>query len=226
MKAICVSDGLRRGVLVARWLGMASLGLMASACCPHPPGFVPRVPSECSNWDSTLSRHEIRGFANDLAHQLPDWQSTIDRSVQVDYGGLKAAAIKMARAPRCVQLPVLESYLRAYGDYLEYDDAKMSGLFVLMRVIFDLPTQYTGSDVRKYGWWERPSHKAGEGFPMSWPVHEDPSGRVLEIDACRGAVMAGGGLRYNPVREYAYFAERFPMRTVAEIQALEIRGRP
>ncbi len=219
------TGSLRRRLLVAQGVGVALLSLLASACC-HPPGFVPRVPSECMNWDYKRSRHEIRGLANDLADLLPDWQSTLDRSVQVDYGGLKAAAIKMARAPRCVHRPVLESYLRAYGGHIEYDDAKMSGLFVLMRVIFDLPTQYTGRDVQKHGWWDRPSRKAGEGFFMSWPVREDPSGRLLEIDGCRGAVMAGGGLRYNPLHEYEYFAERFPMRTVAEIQALEIRGRP
>jgi CubicO group peptidase (beta-lactamase class C family) len=214
---------------------VAILGLGASACC-HPPGFIPRVPSECINWDYKQSRHEIRGFANDLANLLPDWPSTMGNwqkpgSVRPDYGGLKAAAIKLARAPQCVHRAVIESYNRAYGGglaYIEYDEAKTSGLFVLMRVLFRLPTHYTGSDVRAYGWWYRPSRKVGaeKGFDMSWPVHEDPSGRVLEINWYRGAGMAGGGLNYDAVREYAYLAERFPMRTVAEIQALEIRPRP
>jgi hypothetical protein len=177
-----------------------------------------------------MSRHEIRGIANDLADLLPNWESTGQNrqkpgSVRVDYGGLKAAALKMARTPRCVHLPVIESYNRAYGGglaHIEYDEAKTSALFVLMRVLFKLPTHYTANDWG-YGWWYRPR---GHDDDISWPVHEDPSGRVLEIDWYAGAGMIGGGLNYDAVREYEYFAERFPMRTPAEIQALEIRARP
>jgi hypothetical protein len=49
-------------------------------------------------------------------------------------------------------------------------------------------------------------------------------GGVLEIGRFIGASMASGGLRYDTVREYEYFAEHFPMRSLPEIQALSIRA--
>lgn len=225
------TDGQRQRILLLQWLAIALFGSLLSACCPHPPGFVPRIPSECSNWDSTLSRHEIRGLTNDIADGVPDWQDDSRNwrkpgSVPFDAAAFKTAAIKMARAPQCVHRAVLESYMRAYGEDSEADDAKISGLFVLMRVLFVLPTHYTKGDGRNFAWFDHPPRGTDGAYDMSWPVHEDPSGSVLEIDRCRGASMAGGGLRYNAVREYEYFAERFPLRSLAAIQALTIRARP
>jgi hypothetical protein len=216
VKTIPAADGRRPGIFAARWLGLALLGLLASDCCPHPPGFIPRIPSECGNWDSTTTLDEIRAFANDLADLLPDWHSTGENlqkpgSVRLDYGGLKAAAIKMARAPRCVQWAVIESYYRAYCDQREYDRPKCSKMLPLMRVLFVVPTRDADGTESK----------------TAWPVRPDPSGRVLEIDHYQGMFPAWG-TEYNPRSEYAHFVEgaRFPIRTPAEIQALEIRARP
>jgi hypothetical protein len=214
MKAMPTSTSRRRpGILLARWLGMVLLGMATSHCGPHPPGFVPRIPSECGNWDSRASRNEIRGFANDLANLLPDWYRTRkDPSVKPDYGGLKAAAIKMARAPQCVQWAVIESYYRAYCDQREYDAPMCMRMLPLMRVLFVVPT----------------GHPEGTDFLNAWPVHPDPSGDVLEIDWYRGMPISVSMGFYNPRGEYAHFAvdKRFRMRTLAQIQALEIRARP
>jgi hypothetical protein len=68
--------------------------------------FVPKTESECGTkalrpWVPLPS--ELRALASELADELPDWSSTEDPSVELDYDGLKAAAIKMASAPNCVQ---------------------------------------------------------------------------------------------------------------------------
>jgi hypothetical protein len=59
-------------------------------------------------------------------------------------------------------------------------------------------------------------------FDLAWPVHADPRGRVLEIDRSRGT---GRHFSYNALAEYDYFAKHFRMRSTAEIDALDIRGR-
>ncbi len=207
------SDGRRLGILAARWLGIALLGLMASACCPHPPGFIPRIPSECSAWDYKTSRHEIRAFANDLADRIPGGETIYHSPTPVDYRGLKAAALKMARAPRCVQETVLESYRRAYADDLEYDISKSLRMALLLRVLFVLPTRLPLDN--------------GKHLDLAWPVHEDPSGRTLEVERHLEYLVPGYDRFYDPLSEYYKFIERrYRMRTPAEIQALEIRDRP
>jgi hypothetical protein len=199
-------------------------------CCPHPPGFIPRINPECGNWDWTTSRNEIRGLANDLADQLPDWESTGDPSVTINYKGLKAAAIKMARAPECVRRAIIGSYCRAHCKTNHPDFSKASGMFLLMRVLFiPHPTSDRGE---KHDSWVRrsdlhsPDSAMATEFDPAWPVHADPSGRVLEIDRCLGSSSHGSGIGYDALDEYDYFAKRFRRRTPAEIEALEIRGRP
>jgi hypothetical protein len=153
-------------------------------------------------------------------------ESPRDPGVTIDFKGLKAAAIKMARAPVCVQRAVIESYCR---EYCRADNPgfKASGLFLLMRVLFVVPSRHPASDARKHHSWSHPYNLRPPGSPvateydLAWPVYADPRGRVLEIDR-----VPEKGRYYSALREYIYFAERFPRRTPAEIDALEIRDRP
>lgn len=214
------------------WLAIVLLAITAPGCCPHPPGFIPRINPECSRWDWTTSRNEIRGLASDLADQLPDWESTGDPSVTIDYKGLKAAAIKMTRAPECVRRAIIESYCRAHCKTNHPDFSKASGMFLLMRVLFVVPSRHPASDARKHHSWTHPSFLRPPGsaveteYDLAWPVHADPGGRVLEIDRCLGSSSHGSGIGYDALHEYIYFEERFPRRTPADIDALEIRARP
>jgi hypothetical protein len=207
-------------IIPSRWLGIALLAMACLHCCPHPPGFVPRTNPECSRWDWTTSRSEIRGLASDLADQLPEWERTTSPSVSLDYKGLKVAAIKMARAPECVRRAVIESYWRAYYKRLAPDLYKTSWIFLLMRVLF---VPHATSDRGAYpAGWIRPSESTAADFDLAWPVRADPRGRILEIDRSRGT---GRNSSYHAPAEYDYFAAHFRMRTTAEIDALEIRGR-
>jgi hypothetical protein len=198
---------------------------MTAHCCPYPPGFVPRIQPECRGWDWTASRNEIRGLANDLAEKLPDWSSTTNPSVNVRYDGLKAAAIQMARAPRCVQRAVVESYCRAYCEEVRPDYPKTSGMFLLMRVLFVHP--HISDHTEGFGGW-MPIRWSESSAPIKpgagWPVYEDPSGRFVEIDRSRGGILFH--FAYHALAEYDYNAAHFRMRTPAELAALEIRGRP
>lgn len=212
-------------IVPSRWLAIALLAMTAPGCCPHPPGFIPKTTPECSWWDWTTSRNELRGLANDLADQLSDLESPHDPAVTIDFKGLKAAAITMARAPVCVRRSVIASYCREYCKE-NNPNFKASGMFLLMRVLFVVPSRHPTDDARKHHSWSRPSFLRPPGSPaqtesdLAWPVYADPAGRVLEI-----VQVPGRGSYYSALREYDYFAERFPMRTSVEIDALEIRSR-
>jgi hypothetical protein len=170
---------------------------------------------------------EIRRLAVELAEQLPDWSSTIDPSVNLDYSSLKAAAIKMASAPECVQRAVIEAYPLVYTSYRS-DPPNASGMFLLMRVLFVLPADDPRSTTVASAWLQPVHDEANrtKAWNYQWPVRVNPHERVLEIERCQGTRRGVPGW-YGAKAEFHFFKSgaRFPMRSPAEIEALEIRGR-
>jgi hypothetical protein len=159
---------------------------------------------------------------------LPDWSSTENASVSLDYRGLKAAAIKMASAPECMQRAVIKAYSHKYNR--RPDLPKLSGLYLLMRVLFVVPSDRTmKKNVGVFSPWSRPvvleAEQTGK-WNYLWPVRVDPHGHGLEIERCQGIGEHSGG-HYAAIQEYHWLKSdlRFPMRAAAEIDALEIRGR-
>ncbi len=196
--------------------------------------FVPRTESGCSA-SSTRAwlplPGELRALASELADELPDWSSTEDPSVDLDYDSLKAAAIKIASAPSCVQLAVIETYSKEYCEPARIDLPKASGMFLLLRVLFLLPTDYPKKDAEMFSNWSYPVRDEAQRtskWDLSWPVHAKPGENMLEIERCQGFPGNGTFRLYQAFAELRYF--RNPkvsrMRTPAEIEALEIRGRP
>jgi hypothetical protein len=184
---------------------------------------VPRTIHECKGWDP--SPDELRRLANELAEKLPDWSSTVDPSVTLDYAGLKAAAIGLASAPECVQWPVIETFTNEFRGPSKSKLAALSGMFLLMRVLFVLPPDYRGSRAA-FTEWNRPMRLEStrtNKWNNQWPVLVNPDEPVLEIERCQNTATG-----YGAVWELAYFKLdlRFRTRTPAEIEALTIRGRP
>ncbi len=180
-------------------------------------------PNECSRWDPDGSADEIRRLAIELRDELPDWTSTADPSVHLDYRGLKAATIKLAAMPECVQRAVLREYPR------HAKVAKVSGLFLLLRVLFVLPSDaraYVGTPYACDRPDEDKATKKTKWYDVQWPVHVHPKGGALEIARCPKS--KGGNFYYHPVEEFYHWTTRshFPPRTPAEIEALEIREAP
>jgi hypothetical protein len=174
---------------------------------------------------------ELRALASELADELPDWSSTEDPSVNLDYDGLKAAAIKIASAPNCVKSAVIETYSKEYCEPARTDLPKASGMYLLLRVLFVLPTDYPIKDVHTFSTWAHPVNAEAEKtskWDLSWPVHAKPGENVLEIERCQGFPGNSTFTRYQAFTEFLYFwnMNRGHTRTPAEIHALEIRGRP
>jgi hypothetical protein len=149
--------------------------------------------------------------------------------VNLNYEDLKEASIKMASAPACVRSAVIKAYSDEYCDLGYPDLPKASGMYLLMRILFVLPTDYPIKDVHAYSTWSHGVKVQAEKslkWDLSWPVHAKREEDVLEIERCQGFPGSGSYTRYQALTEFDYFRQRFRMRTPAEIEALEIRGRP
>jgi hypothetical protein len=166
-----------------------------------------------------------------LTDELPDWSSTENPDVDVDYEGLKATAIRIANAPYCVQRAVIETYSKEYCAVGRPDLAKASGMFLLLRVLFELPTDHPFKDSRWFTTWSYPARDESlrtSKWPLSWPVHARPGEKVLEIERSQG--FPGGNNNtykvYWAFDEFQYFWKltRGRTRTPAEIEALEIKA--
>jgi hypothetical protein len=82
-----------------------------------------------------------------------------------------------------------------------------SGLYVLLRVVFDLPAQHPRDDTKVFGGWLHPSINDGQPmFDLSWPVR-------IEAGSIRVEPFSGYfGKGYDAVGEYRWFASAFKMR--------------
>jgi hypothetical protein len=142
--------------------------------------------------------------------------------VRADYVNLKTAAVAMARAPEVEQRNVIAAYSWAYCEMAVADGPRASGMYLLLRVLFVLPTRYTGSDAATFGSWPRPAAGPGE-WDLSWPVHIEPGTHALHVEPFPSGQRWCDTRPYPALLEYDYFAARFPRRSPAEIEALEIR---
>jgi len=162
--------------------------------------------------------------AKELGDLLPDWWSTRDPRVRLDYVNLKAAALALAHAPEAERRNVISAYSWAYCEMTMPDLPRASGMYLLLRILFVLPTRHPSDDTRSFSAWERPSRGVGDtAWDLSWPVHVDPSGDVAQVDRClawQGRHLIYGYLAYT---EYEYFAAQFPLRSPKAIEALEIK---
>jgi hypothetical protein len=129
---------------------------------------------------------------------------------------------------------VIETYSKEYCEPGRTDLPKASGMFLLLRVLFALPTDYPREDAHMFSTWSYPARDEAlrtSKWDLSWPVHLKPGENVLEIERCQGVPGSDANNTYTLYRafdEFRYF--RLPkvsrMRTPAEIEALEIKGRP
>jgi hypothetical protein len=98
------------------------------------------------------------------------------------------------------------------------DMKKASGIYLLLRLAFDLPRRYPREQTQVFGGWLHLSTgKPGELFDLSWPVSVESGVNGARIDRFRG--YRGKG--YDALSEYQYFSARFGLRTVEVLTALK-----
>ena len=146
---------------------------------------------------------------------------------------LAAAEARIGSAALAVHRPLLLKHtelwraeVKAFSDQHcspEMHLSKASGLYLLLRVLFDLPMACPRERAKIFAAITHPSvADRRHPFDLSWPVAVGQDAKVLLIHRMRGHMGRG----YDAVGEYDYFVEHFPFRERNLLASLAFRSAP
>jgi hypothetical protein len=150
-----------------------------------------------------------------LAGRLPDWSDpATPAEAYAALGPVAAELVALDDLDR-------QAAVRSYSDehcFPQFDLARASGLYVLLRTVFDLPTDLPRDDVLVFGGWLHPSVGVEtDRFDLSWPVHARGDD-VLAVDPFPGYFGRG----YDAIGEYDWLAAGFPMRPAELLASVRV----
>lgn len=128
---------------------------------------------------------------------------------------LKQVARFLSKQPsreRRIMIVVYSIYAKAQGD-----DTASSKLYLLLRVLFDVPEAYPRDKAKFFGGWrgwlENRASPESDTANLLWPLgyHDQ---RLALVDSMTGYF----GLPYDGLGEYDYFASHFPLRSADELE--------
>lgn len=101
-----------------------------------------------------------------------------------------------------------ENVFAGTSDYV----AQMSKVYLMLRVMYQLPQEMNSSNARTFGGWIHPNIGTGNSYNMSWPVSatQSPSGWQVGVANYMGFIGRG----YNAAAELDYFNNNFPKRNL------------
>jgi|GEM_PF-1253808 len=99
----------------------------------------------------------------------------------------------------------VKDYTGYYKDQIE----DLSKLFLVLRIIYNVPDSIPITQAKIFGGWVKPtSELTGEYYKIAWPVATDPQGHPF----VRYTYMGYLGAPYNAVNELEYFIHTFGRR--------------
>ena len=136
---------------------------------------------------------------------LAPWHNAQDFSEEGWRHYMNAARLVQNSEPEEVELALAQFLDEADGFTGVENETR---LFLLMRIVFDLPDR-TPADQRRIfkGWVNWPNLDAEGNVNLSWPV-DWQDGRPVLLAPFEGA----DGPRYGAVEEYCYLLAHFPLR--------------
>jgi hypothetical protein len=142
-----------------------------------------------------------------LDQLLPDWSASQEPGARPDYGPALAAARELAWLDPDGRRAAVE---RASAEHClpRFELGPASGLYVVLRLLFELPEAYPLAEAKVFGGWVHPTI-GRDPFNLSWPVHVDVERRSVEVDTFRGYHGKG----YDALGEYDWFGTSFPIRS-------------
>ena len=136
---------------------------------------------------------------------LAPWRNTQDFSVQTWRHYINAAKLVQNSEPGKVEL-ALARFLNEADGFAGVENE--TRLFLLMRIVFDLPDRAPVDQRRIFrGWVNWPAPDAEGNVNLSWPVDWQDDRPVL-LAPFKGA----DGPRYGVVEDYRSLLARFPFR--------------
>ncbi|MEN3931292.1 hypothetical protein WJT86_09505 [Microvirga sp. W0021] len=159
---------------------------------------------------------------------LPDWSQASVKTpmTQSDLVNLKEVSVKFLEAVEQGRQEELESALQSYIEVA--DLPKMSGLYLLFHIIFDLPDiigapqwSFFGSWVSKQDATVVGSKKQEDDFHPSWPVYLARISNKLFINSNDNPQSVSEKSAYRIWDEYQYLKSKYKFRPSTYIAAVE-----
>ena len=155
---------------------------------------------------------------NKLADRLLAWSKTIDPKYQQNYTGLESLALEFITLSPEARRAEVQAYSAQYC-FPRFDLEKASGLYLLLRIVFELPSQHPRQLAQVFGGWLHPSIGVESPyFDLSWPVKIEAGTDIVKIERFQG--YSGKG--YDAIGEYDYFVAHFPLRQKETLERLMI----
>lgn len=150
-----------------------------------------------------------------LEGRLPDWS---DAATAPDaYEGMVPVALEFLALDALDREIAVRSFADAHC-LPRFDLGPASGLYLFLRVAFDLPSRVPREEVKVFGGWLHPSIGGeGEHFDLSWPVRA-PSADLLAVDPFPGYFGKG----YDAAGEHRWFEDTFPLRGAEALASVRI----
>ncbi len=169
-------------------------------CCADPPRAVAARPVP----PATATAPPPAGEPEGLLAGVPPW--TDGRYDARKTASLVASAAAARELVNFRLRAEIRTFAAAHGDSVR----EMSRVFLLLRVVFELPRWIPRHDAQVFGGWNHPSHfRPGQAsFRVGWPVVTSDDGRIT----VPGAYRSYRGRPYDAAAEFDYFAARFPRR--------------
>lgn len=149
---------------------------------------------------------------------LPPWSASQETGASPDYGCLPALASRFVSLAPAARAAEVARYAQQHC-FPRFDLPRASGLYLLLRLVFDLPLALPRDEAQVFGGWIHPSiGTPDEPFALSWPLVPLASGRRFAVQPFEGYFGKG----YDAEAEHAYFDSRFPLRDGATLERCEV----
>ena len=160
----------------------------------------------------------IEANVAELLQSLPDWAHTWEGSPQhhAFTSTDRAAYLRAAQSLATMDLDAVRSDTKRLLQSLPPDEAEVfaANLFVLWRILFDVPPAIPRSERKIFGSYAAFSvgdvsvHRADTTYKVLWPVQFGTTGSISSIAAFVSST--GGG--YNPLGEFDHFRGEYGLR--------------
>jgi len=150
-----------------------------------------------------------------LIESASDWAKTIDPTFKPRYSGLSAAALQIAEMTPQGRKAEIKAFSHQYC-FPQMNLEKSASLYLMLRILFDLPREVPRDRAKVFGGWMHPSIGEVTPFQMSWPVTVNPETDTAAVQRFQG--YSGKG--YDAFGEYEYFETNFPLRSKEKLKKL------
>lgn len=141
-----------------------------------------------------------------LIQSIPSWLGGYDKSKTADLIQIGAKLSVLTDHEIRDGIQEFSSVYSGANDYLW----QISKVYLLLRVLFDVPANIPINQAKVFGGWGHPSAGTGNTFNLLWPLEMSMDSTLNVVGGFSGYY----GAPYDAVGEYDYFSEGFGRREI------------